>query len=173
MSLYSQIFQVIDLRSFSSVWYWITLAAVWSTVSHWILGVPFDLVNRARKHGGAAIEELETLVRINISRTLYIADVAGSWVVALSFFGLGVLGVLAIGYGVTLAQAVMLIVVPVAAVRALGVRLARRIRRDNLSGAQLIRAMARHRTMVQVIGITSIMVTVFYGMWKTMWFHFY
>lgn len=172
MSLYSEIFRVIDLRSFSSVWYWIALAAVWSTTSHWIAGVPFDLVNRARKRGGAALEELETLVRINTSRTVYIADTAGGWITAFSFFGLSALAVLAISYGITFAQAVLLIVAPVSLVRALGVRLARRIRGGNLTGPALIRALSRHRTMVQVIGLVSIMITVFYGMWKTMWFHF-
>ncbi|MEM9756043.1 MAG: component of SufBCD complex, partial [Pseudomonadota bacterium] len=31
---------VIDLRSFSNLWYWIVLAVFWSSASHWGLGVP-------------------------------------------------------------------------------------------------------------------------------------
>ncbi|MDO7630423.1 MAG: component of SufBCD complex, partial [Loktanella sp.] len=48
------ILQVIDLRSFSSLWYWLFIAIAWSTVSHWVLGVPYDMVQRAKRQGGQA-----------------------------------------------------------------------------------------------------------------------
>jgi hypothetical protein len=51
---YSNVFEVIDMRSFSSLWYWIALAVMWSSASHYVLGVPFDLVQRARRRGGQA-----------------------------------------------------------------------------------------------------------------------
>ncbi len=43
------IFDLIDMRSFSNLWYWIALAVTWSSTSHWVLGVPFDMVLRARR----------------------------------------------------------------------------------------------------------------------------
>ena len=69
--------QVIDLRSFSSVWYWIGLAVVWSSVSHWVLGVPYDLIMRARRNKGQDLEDMTDLVRINVRRMLNIAQSAG------------------------------------------------------------------------------------------------
>jgi len=39
---YETIFELIDMRSFSNLWYWIVLSVLWSTMSHWVLGVPFD-----------------------------------------------------------------------------------------------------------------------------------
>ncbi|MEC7258626.1 MAG: component of SufBCD complex, partial [Pseudomonadota bacterium] len=51
MDWYSSIFELIDMRSFSNLWFWIALAVTWSTTSHWVLGVPFDMVNRARRNG--------------------------------------------------------------------------------------------------------------------------
>jgi hypothetical protein len=43
--------EVIDLRSFSNLWYWIVLAILWSSLSHWTLGVPYHIVTRARLPG--------------------------------------------------------------------------------------------------------------------------
>ena len=71
------IIQLIDMRSFSSLWYWIALAVTWSTTSHWVLGVPFDMVTRARRRGGAEGEDLVTLTRINVARLMVIGREAG------------------------------------------------------------------------------------------------
>ena len=65
---------VIDLRSFSNLWYWIALATLWSSVSHWVLGVPHDMIQRARREGGQAQSDVEDLVRININRLLHLID---------------------------------------------------------------------------------------------------
>ena len=62
------IFEVIDMRSFSNLWYWIALAVVWSTTSHWVLGVPYDMILRARRKGGQAMTDLEDIVRVNVNR---------------------------------------------------------------------------------------------------------
>ena len=80
---YENVFELIDLRSFSNLWFWIALAVVWSTASHWILGVPFDMVQRAKRHGGVAEDDLRVLLRINSARILYIADVSGLWLAAI------------------------------------------------------------------------------------------
>ena len=58
MDWYQTIFELIDMRSFSNLWYWIVLAVLWSSVSHWVLGVPFDMVQRAKRHGGKSLDDL-------------------------------------------------------------------------------------------------------------------
>ena len=88
MDWYNVIFELIDMRSFSNLWYWIVLAVLWSTASHWVLGVPFDMISRAKKQSGQAQDDLEVMVRINVSRMLYIARAAGSWLVAIWAFAL-------------------------------------------------------------------------------------
>ena len=70
--------EVIDMRSFSNLWYWIALATLWSSVSHWVLGVPHDMIQRARREGGQAQADVEDLVRININRLLHVVD-KGAW----------------------------------------------------------------------------------------------
>ena len=63
MDWYNVIFELIDMRSFSNLWYWIVLAVLWSTASHWVLSVPFDMISRAKRQGGAAQERYRVRLR--------------------------------------------------------------------------------------------------------------
>ena len=45
------LFSTIDLRSFSNLWFWLMLAVAWSNVTHYVMGVPFDMVQRAKRKG--------------------------------------------------------------------------------------------------------------------------
>jgi hypothetical protein len=55
--------EVIDLRSFSNLWYWIVLAIMWSSLSHWTLGVPYHIVARARRGDQRAVHDMQALAR--------------------------------------------------------------------------------------------------------------
>jgi hypothetical protein len=160
--------EVIDLRSFSNLWYWIALAALWSSVSHWVLGVPHDMIQRARHEGGQAQTDVEDLVRININRLLNVVD-TGSWVLpGIAAFWLSALLVLAFWYDVEFAQALFFLMAPMVLVVWVSVRSSRRIVREGGSGEPLFRRLTIHRRMVQVIGMLSITVTAFYGMWQNL-----
>lgn len=156
------------MRSFSNLWYWIMLAVVWSTASHWVIGVPFDMFARARRQGGQATSDVETMVRINCNRLTYIADVAGLWLIGLVTFLLAGLATLGFGYGVEFCQALFLIATPMALVGLLSVRLARRLQREEATGDMLYRRIRFHRFITQVIGMISIFITAFWGMWQNM-----
>ncbi len=158
------LFEVIDMRSFSNLWYWIALAVTWSQASHWVLGVPFDMVIRARKLGGQAAADLDEMARIYVGRLLYILNVAGPMLVLLAFFVLTALAVLGFWYRVEFAQAVILLLFPLTLVGALSLHTATLIDRQGETGEELQRHLARHRTYVQVLGMISIFVTAFWGM---------
>lgn len=164
MDWHQAVFEYIDLRSFSNLWYWIAVAVVWSSASHWVLGVPFDMVLRARRHGGEAEEDLQDIVRVNVKRMLYVVDVSGLWVVGFMAALLTVLLMLGFWYWIEFAQAVTLIVLPMCLVWLLSLRTARRIYADDQGGPLLHRRLARHRFWVQVIGLISIFVTSLWGM---------
>ncbi|MFN3847656.1 MAG: component of SufBCD complex [Paracoccaceae bacterium] len=166
MKWYELIFVLIDMRSFSSLWYWIALAVLWSSVSHWVLGVPFDLINRARKHGGEAAEDLAALTRINARRMLYISRNGGLWGIGFTAFLLTILGMLAILYRVELAQAIFLMFAPMVLVTYLSLRVALRVERDAPIGEALVRVLMRHRFVVQLIGMIAIFVTAMFGMFQ-------
>ncbi|MBJ3762898.1 component of SufBCD complex [Maribius pontilimi] len=168
MNWYEIVFELIDMRSFSNLWFWIALAAVWSTTSHYVLGVPFDMVGRAAKHGGQSERDLETLVRIRVNRLLFIARVSGLWIVGFGAAILTALMILGFVYQVEFAQAVFLIAAPMTLVGLLSLSTARLIEMADLSGAALRLRLTRHRQMVQVIGMVSIFVTAVWGMYQNM-----
>lgn len=158
------LFEVIDMRSFSNLWYWIALAVTWSQASHWVLGLPFDMVLRARRQGGQAAVDLDDLARIYVGRLLYILNVAGPILVLIAFFVLTALAVLGFWYRVEFAQAVILLLFPLTLVGVMSLRTAWLIDNRAESGAALQQHLARHRVHVQIVGMISIFVTAFWGM---------
>lgn len=164
MDLHQTIFEVIDMRSFSNLWYWIGLAVMWSTASHWVLGVPWDMAIRARRKGGRLEEDFEALVRIYTARLVHIAEVSGLMLTSLIPFLLTVLGVLGFYYRIEFAQAVFLMAFPMTLVWVLSIRTAQKVRAADETGEELHRRLARHRISVQAIGIVSIFFTAMWGM---------
>ncbi|MCV2881077.1 component of SufBCD complex [Actibacterium sp. XHP0104] len=168
MDLHNTVFEVIDMRSFSNLWYWIGLAVLWSSASHWILGVPFDLIQRASRKGGAAMEDLEGLVRINVNRIHYIFTATGLWLIGIASFTLTMLALLGFYYLIEFCQAVFLMAFPMSLVTVLSAFTARRIRRQRPKGDALVRALRIHRLGTQVIGVIAILVTALWGMYQNL-----
>ncbi len=168
MDLYSSIFELIDMRSFSNLWFWIALAVLWSSASHWVLGVPFDMVQRARRSGGQAEQDLEDLVRINSNRLLFIARVSGLWILAFACFVLTGLLLLGFAYGLEIAQALFLLGFPMSVVGLISLSTARLIQLEDASGEHLRKRLTRHRLYVQLIGVVSIFVTALWGMYQNL-----
>ena len=168
MDWYQTLFELIDMRSFSNLWYWIVLAVIWSTSSHWIMGVPYDMVLRARRQGGAAQEDLEDLVRIYVNRLLYIGRVSGLWLLGFGCFALTMLALLGFVYWMEFAQAVFLLALPLSLVGLLSISTARLIHVEEATGELLFRRLMRHRIYTQIIGMVSIFVTALWGMYQNL-----
>ncbi len=164
MDAFRAIFELIDMRSFSSLWFWILLAVTWSTASHWVIGVPYDLIQRARRTGPEAWHDLDTLIQIYTGRILYISREAGLVLIGLLFFALTMFALLGFWYGQEFSQALFLLVTPLCIVGLLSVRTASRIERHNLRSPDLFPVLRWHRFWVQVIGMISIFVTAMWGM---------
>lgn len=168
MQWYETIFELIDLRSFSNLWYWIALAVMWSSASHYVIGVPFDLVVRAKRFGGEAQQDLEDLVRINVNRITYISGVSGLWLMGIVSAILTMLTLLGFYYQIELCQAVFLLFLPMTLLGVLSLRTANRLQASMPQGEALRRALVRHRFWTQGLGIISIFVTAMWGMWQNM-----
>ena len=164
--MFETVFEVIDMRSFSNLWYWIALAVLWSSTSHWVLGVPHDLIQRARREGGQAQQDVEDLVRINSNRILQLFDAGALVIVALGCFWLTVLAVLAFWYDVEFAQAVFLLLAPMTLVIWFSLRVCRRIAAGENTGTALHQRLLVHRRVTQTIGMLAIFVTAMYGTWQ-------
>ncbi|WP_113912883.1 component of SufBCD complex [Roseovarius dicentrarchi] len=170
MDWYSTVFELIDMRSFSNLWFWIALAVLWSSTSHYILGVPWDMVLRARKEaeGSAAMDDMTAMVGINVRRILYIAQESGVMLTGIICFALTTAALLGWVYEREFAQALILLGVPLSLVWLLSLRTARQIDAAGLTGAPLINLLFRHRLYVQIIGMVSIFITAMWGMYQNM-----
>lgn len=168
MDWYETVFELIDMRSFSNLWYWIALAVVWSTASHWVLGVPFDMIQRAKRQGGQAETDMVAIVNVNVRRIEYIGDVAGLWILAIGSGLLTALGILGFWYGIEFAQAVFLLAFPMSIVGLLSLRVARKLKAIPDDAEAMRRRLTRHRLHTQLIGVVSIFVTSLWGMWQNM-----
>lgn len=159
---------MIDLRSFSNLWFWIALAVVWSSVSHWVLGVPYDMVPRARRVGGQAEADLEDITRVNVNRLLYIGRVSGLWILGFACFALSGLAMLGFWYEVEFAQAVFLLGFPMSLVGLLNLSTARLIENEDSKGELLRKRLTRCRLYTQMIGMVAIFVTALWGMYQNL-----
>ena len=135
---------------------------MWSSLSHWVMGIPYHIIQNARRGQDDSARDLRILVEINTRRILEFAAVSGTVMVGMSCFVVTALSVLGWGYGVEFAQAVVLLLVPLILVTALSVRTARRFQAngfDDLDGP-----LRMHRRVVQILAIMSIFATSFWGM---------
>lgn len=161
--------ELIDTRSFSSMWYWITLAVFWSMLSHYVVGVPYDMIQRAqRSDDPQARLDLERLSLITARRLAQIGAAAGVIVAGIAGFVLSILFLLGFFYGVELCQAIFLLAFPFCFVSILSIRTAREIIDKEPTGTDLTDGLKRHRLFTQLIGVLSIFITAFFGIWQTM-----
>lgn len=169
MNWYDTVFELINMRSFSNLWYWIVLAVVWTSVGQRVLGVPWDMILRARKtEGDEIMADVSELVRIHVNHRLRIAQETGLALAGLAAFVLTSLMLLAFVYAVEFAQAVFLLVFPLMLVSALSLRSAHALRDQDLDGLPLVKALQRLRLQIQLIGMASIFVTAMWGMYHNM-----
>ncbi|MEO1137917.1 MAG: component of SufBCD complex [Pseudomonadota bacterium] len=168
MNWYQNIFELIDMRSFSNLWFWIMLAVLWSSTSHWVLGVPWDMVTRAKKGELQGVADLHDMVRINCNRILYIAQETGLLLAGFMCFILTVLVLLGFVYDNEFSQAVFLLAFPMSLVGLLSVHTAQSITQQGLSDEALYKRLSTHRVITQLIGMVSIFATAMWGMLMNM-----
>lgn len=149
-------FELIDLNSFWSVWYWIVTVVAWSMTAHFTMGVPHDCVQRAERLGGAWEEHCDALAIVYATRLRYFIDKGGVAFAALFGFITAGLATIGFGYGSEFAQAMFMLITPLIIASMFTARLAYRVERDTLRGHALRMALARRRFWNQVIGLFAI-----------------
>lgn len=157
---------LIETNSFSNIWFWLLFAITWSSASHWILGVPFDLVQKARKEGGAAEERVLMLLRINIDRMRNIQRIAGLIMVGLISFALTIFCLLGFSYGSEFFQAMFLLMFPLVFVGLISLMTARRLDDELPKGRELFKLFRRTRYKIMTMGMFAIFFTSMWGMFN-------
>jgi len=160
--------EVIRSRSFTSIWYWIVFALVWTRTTHWTFGVPYEDARNARDLGGQYATDFEIKIEINIRKTLDVFEGHGVFVTACGAFLLGSVFTLGFYFSVQMMQAVFLLLFPLTIVSVLSIHLAQRMRDERLHGEALFLAYVWHRRIKQGIGAFSIFCAAFWGALHTL-----
>ncbi|MDO5633021.1 MAG: hypothetical protein Q4G22_14475 [Paracoccus sp. (in: a-proteobacteria)] len=161
-------------RSFASIWFWLVLVTAWTVSGRAVLGVPLDVLTRARREpdGPAGMLLLDWL-SLTLPRW-QIAPRDGVWLLGAGCFGLTVLAVLGFGYGREMAQALSLLLVPFALLLLMRLRLAWRLmplldaaQRGEITpeaaAADAMRQITRHRRWVFVLSVLAVAMTAAWG----------
>ena len=168
MDLVRTLVDLIDARSFSNLWYWLVVAGSWSAASHYVLGVPWGLVERARRQGGRAEDDLHDVLRVHVLRITAIRGVGGLMALAAACAVLTALGLLGFAYGVEFAQASFLLAFPLSIAAVVSLRTARDLAAGRAPGEALYARLGRHRLVVRAIGLAAIFATSMVGMYHNL-----
>lgn len=162
------ILAVLDSRSFTAPWFWLLLLLAWTLAGRRVLGVPGDVVNAARTPETGTSDSPEAVLLLDwLSLSLprwRLGMHEGVLGFAFAAFVLSALAVLGFGYGLEMAQALVLLVLPFALLFAAELRLARRVAPIvaaaeaaempvNQAATDAARLMARHRSLMALASV--------------------
>lgn len=152
-------FQFIAAAHFESPWYWVLHVVVWTVACTRTLGVPHDMLIRARRLPEVAAR-VDLLANLAAERLAGVADGFGPVIAAATGFLLAALAGLGFWNGIEAAQASLCLLAPLAAVAFSKIRLALWIRRSRLVGPRLVLALTWRRTCHQAIAILAMLAAV-------------
>lgn len=146
----------LGISSFQGIWYWVLHIVIWTLVTQRTLGVPHDMLLRARRLPEVA-QRVECLALIYSRRITALYDALGGAAALIGGFVLS--GLFAVGFmsGVELAQAAFLILFPYSVIIYSTVSTAVRIERRNYRGDTLVLILARRHFWHQVVAVAALL----------------
>lgn len=180
MPPFDSLIGVLASRSFSTIWFWLALIGMWSAAGRTVIGVPAEILARARlAQSRGETEGPETLalldwLSLNLPRWR-LGPREGAMFLAVTSFLLSSLAILGFGFRLELAQALTLVGFPFWVLFWMRVALARRLT-PLLAAAQdgsasledavaaTINRMVWHRRFATTLAMVSVLLTVLWGM---------
>ncbi len=179
MSQLDGVIAFLDNRSFGSIWYWFALVGMWSAAGRNVLGIPVEVLARARqaqKAGegeGPAVVTLLDWLSLTLPRWQPGAR-EGAVFVGICAFLLSSLAVMGFGYGLEMAQALTLLLTPFLVLFLMRLALARGLMPVMLAGQSgdmplaeagdlVARRLTRHRRMVTALSMAAVAITALWG----------
>ena len=123
---------ILDARSFASIWYWLGFGLIWTSVTRGAFGIPPAIIRQARRGDGTAARQLLAWLRL-VMPAWRIGGGEGALLAAGIGFLLTSVWVLAFHHGLQLPQALVPLVGPLTVLLVLRIRLAWRL--DRLTAA--------------------------------------
>ncbi|MBA4489714.1 hypothetical protein [Paracoccus sp. S1E-3] len=178
----TDILSILDARSFSSPWFWLALLAVWTYSGRRMVGIPVDVLAHAaaalRKKPGADSAEVFALLdwmSLTVPRW-QIGARSAAVLSGLICFGVSALAVLGFRYGLEMAQALTLILLPQAVLLALRFRLAGQLhwvleaahlgQPAPEAATEALRRINRYRLVYAIISVLAVVATT---LWASLW----
>ncbi|SMO63634.1 hypothetical protein [Paracoccus laeviglucosivorans] len=170
------ILTILDSRSFSSIWFWLLLTLSWTLAGRRIAGVPSDVLGAVRKPKGpddpASLMLLDWLSLTLPRRQLGRAEAVG--LMGMATFVLTALFILGFFYGLEMAQALVLLMLPFGLLFAAEMRLSHRLAgivdaaesgalTVNDAAAKAAKLMRRQRVAINVGSLVAVAVTAWRG----------
>lgn len=149
------ILDALGISSFETVWYWVLHVLVWTLVTHRTLGVPYDMILRARRLP-EVLDRVEALSLIFSERATALCRRVG--VAAALVGGFVLSGLFALGFlsGLVLAQAAFLLLFPLAVIVYSTMTAALRIERRQFRGTVLLQVLARRHFWHQIVAVAAL-----------------
>jgi len=165
----SSLLEVLDFRSFSSIWYWVLLLGVWQLAQRRSLGVSAGLLERAQRGDLGALADLEATVALNLRdygsvKGQETGDTSLIILCGLTGFSLSCLLLLGFAYQLETAQAVSLLLLPLFAGEGLGLLTAWRLQQRRFTAAELVGVLQKLRLQRQGLAMIGIFVSALWGM---------
>lgn len=172
------ILAILDSRSFGSIWFWLLLTLAWTMAGRRVLGVPYDIAGAALKETGPGADGPAAILLLDWLSLTLPRWRAGATEIAvltgLAAFAMTALFLLGFLYGLEMAQALVLLILPFLLLFPAEMRLAQRVqgivraaeRREvsvNEAGRQAARLMRRHRRIVSTLSILAVAMTAYRG----------
>lgn len=161
------LFDLIELRSFSSLWYWVLVALTWARISQAPLGVPYDMVERARDSVQCG-EDLLQITGLQVRRRRSHGARHGPFMAGVWAFVLSILIGLSFGYGSELAISVLLLAGPLALVQWMSQRAARDLAASGLDLDTVVARLRRLKRRTQAIALIAVFLTAVFGMYHNL-----
>lgn len=149
-------FQTLAAASFQSPWYWVLHVVVWTLACYRTLGVPHDMLLRARRAPEVA-DRVDLLAHLTVARVTGIHDSMGALIAGGTGFVLATLVSLGFLAGLEPAQAAVALVLPLAIISYSKLRLALAIKRQGIHGPDLVLVLARRRVWHQIIAVVAML----------------
>ncbi|TJZ91595.1 hypothetical protein FA743_10890 [Paracoccus gahaiensis] len=182
MPQFDSLIGLLDSRSFTTIWYWLALIGMWSAAGRTVLGVPSEVLARARsaQDGGAgqgpAVITLLDWLSLVLPRWR-LRPQEGAVFLGVTSFLMTSLIVLGFGFWLEMAQALVLLLGPFWVLFWMRVRLARRLL-PLIAAAQdgttplaeaalsVAKSMTWHRRWVTVLSMISVALA---ALWGALW----
>ncbi|CAM3116857.1 hypothetical protein PANO111632_04120 [Paracoccus nototheniae] len=182
MPQFDSLIGLLDSRSFSTIWYWLALVGMWSTTGRSVLGVPSEVLARAKatqaagEGPGAAVITLLDWLSLVLPRWR-LGPREGAVFLGVTSFLMTSLIVLGFVFWLEMAQALVLLLAPFWVLFWMRVRLARRLS-PLIEAAQdarsplpevaqgVVRAMTWHRRWVTLLSMISVALA---ALWGALW----